>query len=111
VPGKAHDAQGKEWLHTHGVDIAQRVGRGYLAEEVRIIHDGGEEVNGLHDGVSVTNSIDGAVVGAFHAYQHMGVFHRGQGFQCLGQILRPDLARSAALPDKAGKAGIAAVTA
>ena len=52
------------WLAAHGVHVAQRVRRGDLAEEIRIIHNGGEEVDRLNDGDLVGDAVHGGVVTA-----------------------------------------------
>ena len=52
------------WLAAHGVHVAQRVRRGNLAEEIRIIHNGGEEVDRLNDGDLVGDAVHGGVVAA-----------------------------------------------
>ena len=48
----------------HGVHVAQRVRRGNLTEEIRIVHNGGEEVDRLNDGDLVGDAVHGGVVAA-----------------------------------------------
>lgn len=51
-------------LSAHGVHVAQRVRRGDLTEEIRIVHNGGEEVDRLNDGDLVGDAVHGGVVAA-----------------------------------------------
>ena len=51
-------------LAAHGVHVAQRVRRGDLTEEIRVVHDGGEEVDRLDDGDLVGDAVHGGVVAA-----------------------------------------------
>lgn len=51
-------------LAAHGVHVAQRVRRGNLTEEIRIVHNGGEEVDRLNDGDLVGDAVHGGVVAA-----------------------------------------------
>ena len=51
-------------LAAHGVHVAQRVRRGDLTEEIRIVHNGGEEVDRLDDGDLVGDAVHGGVVAA-----------------------------------------------
>src|SRR5438045_3936293 len=48
VLGKTDHRQCVEWSSTHGVDVAQRIYCCDLSEGERIVHDGGEEIYGLH---------------------------------------------------------------
>ena len=52
------------WLAAHGVHVAQRVRRGNLTKEIRIVHNGGEEVDRLDDGDLVGDAVYGGVVAA-----------------------------------------------
>lgn len=52
------------WLAAHGIHVAQRVRRGDLTKEIRIVHNGGEEVDRLNDGDLVGDAVHGGVVAA-----------------------------------------------
>ena len=71
--GKADECQRGERLAAHGVNIAQRVGGGDLAEGVRIVDDGGEEVDCLHQRLIGRDLIHAGVVGVVEADQNVGV--------------------------------------
>ena len=48
----SQDGKRRDGFTSHGVDVAQRVGRGDGAECVRVIHDRRKEIDGLHQGNS-----------------------------------------------------------
>ncbi len=88
---------------THGVDVAQGVGGGDLAECVGIVHDGGEEVDGLHQREVGSDFVNAGVIGVIKTHQNIGIVLVGQlpqnfvedggaqfggtatGFDCLGE--------------------------
>ena len=61
---ETHDIKRELRLAAHGVYVAQRVRRGDLTEEIRIVHNGGEEVDRLDDGDLVGDAVHGGVVTA-----------------------------------------------
>src|ERR1700677_5215662 len=65
--GKTHQCQRSNRASAHGVDIAQRVGGGDLAENVGIIHDWREEIDGLHQSLIGRDLIHSGVVGVIKA--------------------------------------------
>ena len=71
--GKADDVHAGLGLAAHGVNIAQRVGRGNLAEEIGIVDDGREEVHRVDDRQVGAQTIHPGVVGGFGADQHVGI--------------------------------------
>ena len=60
--GKADDVQRGERLTAHRVDVGQRVRRGDLPEQIRIVDDRREEVDGLHEREIVGQHEDARVV-------------------------------------------------
>ena len=58
-------------LAAHGVDIAQRIGRGDGAERVRIVDNGGEKIDGLHQGELRRQLVHAGIVGRVKPYQHV----------------------------------------
>ncbi len=64
---KADQGQGGERTSAHGVDVAERIGGGNLPERVRVIHDGREEVGGLHQCGVRADLIHAGVVGVIEA--------------------------------------------
>ncbi len=51
----------------HGIDVAQRIGGGDLAEGVGIVHHGSEEVHGLDQREVGSDFVDAGVVGVIEA--------------------------------------------
>src|ERR1035438_8036149 len=47
--GEADQSERGERLSAHGIDIAERIGGGDLAEDVWIVDDGGEEIHRLDE--------------------------------------------------------------
>src|SRR5580658_2851367 len=48
---KTHESQRSQWLSAHGINVAERVGRGDLAEDVGIVYDGRKKIHRLHEGL------------------------------------------------------------
>src|SRR5437588_1654058 len=48
---EANQRKRGERTPAHGIDVAERIDRSDLAEGVRVINDGGEEIHGLYQGV------------------------------------------------------------
>ena len=67
----------------HGVDVAQGVGGGDLAESVGVVHDGREEIDGLHQRGVGRDPVDAGVVGVIEADQNVGIVLAGQFAQHL----------------------------
>ena len=61
----------------HGVDVAEGVGGGDLAEGVGIVDDGREEIDGLHQRQVGGDQIHSGVVGGVEADQDLGVMLPG----------------------------------
>ena len=70
---KTHNGERRNRPASHGVNVAQRVGRGDLAEGVRVVHDGREEVHGLDQRQVGRELIHSRVVGGLKAYQDVRV--------------------------------------
>jgi hypothetical protein len=71
--GEADQGERGERASAHGVDVAERVGGGDLAEGVRIVDDGRKEVDGLHECLVGRELIHSGVVGSVKADQNVGV--------------------------------------
>ena len=65
--GKADQGQRGKRLSAHRIDVAQCIGRGDLAEGVRIVDDRGEEVDSLHQRLIGRDLIHSGVVGVVEA--------------------------------------------
>src|ERR1700693_4543544 len=46
---KAHNRERGNWPSAHGIDIAERIGGGYLAKGKRIVDDWREKIHGLNN--------------------------------------------------------------
>ncbi len=96
-PGrKTADVQRGERTASHGIDIGKGVGGGHLAENHRIVHDGGDEVHRLHEGGPRVESIHPRVVGGTEPHQKIRIPLRFQPFHDFSQVLRTELRRSTA---------------
>ncbi len=81
--GVAHDVEGGHRAGAHGVQVAQGVSCGYLAEDEGVVDDGREDVHGLHYGQVFPELIHTAIVPRTEPVEEVGVLCRGQPFQSL----------------------------
>ena len=86
-----HDIQRELRLRAHGVNIADGVRRGDLAEHEGIVHDRREEVQRLHEHELVRDLINAGVVARVVADEKPLVIHRGQTLEKLCERARADL--------------------
>ncbi len=75
--GEANHGEGGDGASAHGVNVAERVGGGDLAEGVGVVHDGGEEIDGLDECQIGVELIDAGVVGVVEADQDVGIMLAG----------------------------------
>ena len=75
--GKADQGEGVEGTSAHGVDVAERVGGGDLAEGVRVVDDRGKKIHGLDEGKVRGNFVHAGVVGFVEADQNVRVLLPG----------------------------------
>ena len=61
----------------HGVDVRQRVGRGNLAKQERVVDHRREEVDGLHEAQVFANTKDARIVGSIEPHEQVVVMHIG----------------------------------
>ena len=78
VGRKANVSQRGDGTAAHGVDVAQRIGGGDLAEGVGVVHDGSEEIDRLHQRKPRGDFVDAGIVGVIEADQNVGVVLPGQ---------------------------------
>ena len=95
VPREARHVQGQEDSAPHGVDVAHRVGGRDHPVEIRVVHDGREEVHRLDDRLLVVQSIDGGVVAPLQPDQEVRVPVRADVRKNLVEVRRTQLGRSA----------------
>ena len=79
----------------HGVDVAQRVGRGDLTEPVRIVYDRREKIDGLDQCEVLGNLIDPGIVRPLQSDNHVGVGRDVKPAKRSGQVPWRQLGRSA----------------
>ena len=103
MAGEPHQVQPGDRLRAHGEAIAQRVGRGYLAIGVRVVHDGGEEIHRLDDGQILPEPIHARVVPGVRSVEQVRVRKRLKLAQSLSQVLRTQFRASPARLDHPGK--------
>src|SRR6202035_2656208 len=65
--GEADQRERGQRAAAHGIDIAEGVGGGDLAESVRVVDDGSEEIDGLHQRLIRRDLIYSGVVGVVEA--------------------------------------------
>src|SRR4030095_16742458 len=83
---ETNDVHASLGFTAHGVDIAQRIGGGDLAENIGVIDDGGEKIDGVDDGEVGPKTIHPRVVGSFRSDQHVDVVKLRQAVQNLHEI-------------------------
>ena len=69
----------------HGVDVRQRVGRGDLAKQERVVDHRRKEVDGLHEPQVLPYAEDARIVGGIKPHEQVVVMHIGQIAQDLGE--------------------------
>ena len=92
--GKADDVQRGERLAAHGVDVGQRVRRGDLSEEVRVVDDRREEVDRLHEREIVGQHEDPRVVEGLAPDEEARIRVHGHAAQRARQVTRTQLGGS-----------------
>ena len=76
----ARDAQqvhGMARPPAHGVDVRQRVGRGDLAKQKRVVDHRWKEVDGLHEPQVLPYAEDARIVGGIEPHEQVVVMHIG----------------------------------
>ena len=93
--GEANDIEAGLGLPAHGVNIAQRIGRGNLAKGVGIVDNGREEVHGVDDSQVRTQTEHPGVVAGLGADQHVRVIIKlWQAVQNLHEVGGAELSSS-----------------
>ena len=85
-------------LAAHGVDVAQRMVGGDLAEHIRIVHERAEEIDGLHQVAPRAWRRHRGIVGRVEADHHIGSQGWRKARQRARQRVRPDLRATATAP-------------
>lgn len=61
----------------HGVDVRQRVSRGDLAKQERVVDHRRKEVDGLHEAQVFAHTEDTRIVGGIEPHEQVVVMHIG----------------------------------
>ena len=75
--GNAQQVHGMARPPAHGVDVRQRVGRGNLAKQERVVDHRREEVYGLHEPQVLPYAEDARIVGGIEPHEQVVVMHIG----------------------------------
>ena len=98
----AHDVQRQPGLAAHGVHIAEGVGGGDLPVHEGVVHNGWEEVGGLHYGKLLAHRVNAGIVAFVVAHQKLGVRMSGEALQQLAQGAGADLGAAAGTAGQLG---------
>ena len=75
--GYAEQVHGMARPPAHGVDVRQRVGRGDLAKQKRVVDHRREEVDGLNEGQVIADAENARIVGGIEPHEQVVVMHIG----------------------------------
>ena len=92
---QAHDVERQLRRAAHGVDVAERVRRGNLPVQERVVHNRREKVRRLDDCRVVTDDIDACVVALVVADDQPRVCVRAEALQHFDERSRADLCPAA----------------
>ncbi len=98
------DRERRERTSAHRVDVAQRVRRRDLAVHERIVDDGREEIDGLHERAVALERVHTRIVGGPIVDQDPWVVRHVQIAQDLGELTSRELARSTSAGGVVGQA-------
>ena len=71
--GKADQIQGGQGPGTHGVNIAQRIGRCHGPKVIRPVHNRCEKIGRQHQGHVVIELVDRGIIGCGTSHQHFRI--------------------------------------
>ena len=86
VDGKRNQVHGGFGNTTHGIDVAQCIGSGYLTEPEGIVDNGRKEVYGLDDSQIIRYPVNTGIVSPLEAYQYIGVLRQFKATECFVQV-------------------------
>ena len=86
-----HDVEAELRLTAHGVDVGQRIRRCDLAEGIRVVRDGREEIDRLHERKLVRHLIDRRIVALVESDEQIFVLPHTDIAQQLRENARADL--------------------
>ena len=94
--GETHDIQRGFYRAAHGVNIAEGVGSRNLAENIRILHHGREEIQRLYHGNVIGELVHRGIVRMVEAYQQIGIGKGRKFVQRMGQCARAQFGSASA---------------
>ena len=100
---ETQEIQGQPGFASHGVYVAEGVGSGYLAEQIGVVHNRGEEVGGLYQGGLPVQHVDACVVALVVAHNQPGVGVGPEALQHLDQRPGPHLGSAAGAAGQLGQ--------
>ena len=106
VFGNAGDGQRRSRFAAHRVDVAERVGGGDLAVRIRVVHDRGEEINGLHQRGSRRPSVHTRIVRGPVVDKDAVVIRARNVTQHVGELACGEFARSTGAGDELGQTAL-----
>src|SRR5207249_444049 len=93
--GPGHQVERGDRSAAHRVHVRHGVGRSDPSPVERVVDDGREEVDRLHQALPAWQEVDGGIITRDGGDQHLGrIFGWSQEAQDLGQVARGELARS-----------------
>jgi len=101
---EADDRERREWLSTHGEDIGQRIRGGDLSEDIGIVDDRREEIDGLDQREIVAHDEDPRVVEGLPPHDDSAVGVHRHAAQRLGQVTRTQFGGSTSAAREAREA-------
>ena len=103
VFGKRRDRQRRERTAAHRIHVAQRIGRGDLAVEIRVVHDRREEIDRLHQRRSTLPRVHTGIVRSPVVNQDAWVGLDWYSAQHLSELAGCEFARSTSAADHLGQ--------
>ncbi|OQB40078.1 MAG: hypothetical protein BWY09_00874 [Candidatus Hydrogenedentes bacterium ADurb.Bin179] len=73
---EADDGKRRDGPPAHGVDVADGIGCGDLAEKIRVVHAGSEDIHGLYQRKGCVQPINAGIVARCRPHQDIGIGHR-----------------------------------
>ena len=98
LPRVTDNVQGGDRPPSHGINIAQGIGRRNLAKGIRIIDDRRKKIHRLDQGELRRQPEDAGIIGPFQTYQQIRMGLQGQAFQDFLQFPGRNLGSSARRP-------------
>ena len=86
IGGHGDDVHRGDGLATHGIDVGEGIRGCDLSEEIGVVDDGSEEIEGLDKCQVRRNSVNGGVIGAGRSDEEIGILNVGNATQDLREF-------------------------